>query len=379
MYILRCNEVNVYVFKHSEMAYFTKNELKKMQKKNILFLYIGGHIPENSSLFGIVQSRLEHFSLVIAGYHALNHFGLNLKDSSTIELSGFNFLPSFSYRAVSKQSKDCLFYSGNLTPRKNFRELLRFVLYYNNRNSQNLIKSVSVSLVSRSKFDHVLIAFLKVILKNTPVQIKSKFFQGQLSRQEVFRLIDHSKFVFAPYIDEGAARIIAEAEVLGKPLIFNKNMIGSSDAFLDPSENLMYDRYPDINLERVIKTKNCNDKKKLYLEKYNKLKIKKILKERLNLEMQNNVNLINAFSGHQNNLPTAWTNKHTDEINDLKSARLFYDILVGKEKYSFRYSNESTLKLSTSIIFKRMLGKAYVYKYLIDILILSYRLRSRNR
>ncbi|MDA9369378.1 hypothetical protein N9R39_01030 [Amylibacter sp.] len=379
MYILNCNQIDVYVFKHSELAYFSKNELKKMRQKNILFLYIGGHIPKNSSLFDIVQRRLEQFSLVIAGYHALNHFDLNLNDPSTIKLSGFNFLPSFSYRAVAKQPKDCLFYSGNLTPRKNFRELLRLVLYYNNQKSQNCIKSASVSLVARNKFDYVFIAFLKMILKNTPVQIKSKFFQSQLSRQEVYRLIDNSKFVFAPYIDEGAARIVAEAEVLGKPLIFNKKMIGSSDTFLDPRENLMYEDFSDINLKLTLKAKSCKEKKSIYLEKYNKLKIKKILKERLNLEMHNQVNLINAFSGHQNNLPTAWTNKYTDEINNLKSAKIVYNILVGNEKIPFSYLNSSIFKLPRIMNFKRVLGKTYIYKYLFDILILSYRLKLRSR
>ena len=237
-----------------------------------------------------------------------------------LPLSGFNFLPAFESVQIKEESCDVL-YVGDLSENKNLIEFLYFSVRHPNLRLRAVIRFIY-------PFDRFLCSFIRFIFRNIEFNLPGK--GGKVhSRGVVLSYISNARYLFVPYIKEGAARVFAEAEVLGKPIIYNPNMVGGTLSCMVPAENISMFEFKGL---ADLPEKDTSDKRGIYEAYFSSRKVEEFLMKEFAIRVSfGDGELVNAFSGHRNDLCRSFTNAFTDEI---ASSRAFSYFLrsIGCEK-----------------------------------------------
>ena len=338
MFIHSTNGKNVIVFKHLEIMYLnllSAKEYRLLKEKFVIGLYFGGNYE------GLIK-HLPDFYICIPGLN--EHLKPQLKSVPHLPLSGFNFLPDSQETSCktkqSKEQKNCcdyVLYIGDFYPRKGIIDAIKFI------RDDTLLKGVLLVRVS-SYLEKVVAYLVQCILKfklGDKITIKIPKYGLNHDRDFVFRKINRCTAIIMPYKNEGAARVFAEGEILGKPIIYNENMKGGTLQFQVLDENLRISEFTDEKLF-ALRPKNKHEKRKIYCSRYNTVVYENFLNTFFDLESKlDNNDLVNAFSGHRNEIPEQFTNPTDDQIDSVHSWRRFL------KSQDLIYSPEALMRVGT--------------------------------
>lgn len=325
MYVLRFGEPSILIIKHLEdhlLEKLPQNVLEQLAQSHLLGLYIG-HAAGTRDV-----GNFSKYSFVIAPPTIATSCRRRGYKGPILQLSGFNFLPDEYFEKVPVE---CLtsfaLYVGNFQKRKALDEAIVI--------GANLLRSRKVEelrfvVSARDRFERNLRRILVSLFVGVPVV---RFLQKQegknLSRGEVRRQIEASSIVIVPYKSEGAARVVAEAEALGKPMILNGKMEGGSLDFVTGQEDFIYWDCHKIFIDffwSCLKEKD-RSKKIVYSAKYSTARLEGFIRKHFGIEIDvRHGHLVNAFSAHRNELPSMYTSSHDDQIRSVNQLMefLFY-------------------------------------------------------
>lgn len=348
MYINNTNKKKLVVFKHLEIQYLNQlsvSQFNEIKKKNLIGYYFGGHF----------NFKLKHKpDFIISSKGLISSLNLDLTGIKIIELSGFNFLPSDIQTFLSDKEDDNLIYIGDLSRSKNFLDVIKF----SKKHKPSYIKAY---FRINNIFDKTILKILSFIFKIKKYRIEINWPEkDKFERKYLFKKLSKSRALIATYTREGAARVIAEAEVLCKPIIFNPSMKGGSLDFCIKNENVSIDKYSNNHKFTI---KNPKEKLSLYSCKDNTLIFNSFIKENFNIDYQfENDELVNAFSAHKNVLPKEISNNKTDEISDMNSFINAYSFLINK-KLALSHKKDNFKKI-WNLFKKNILLTLYYFKVL---------------
>ena len=319
MYLLKNNNPAILVIKHLEAPLIDELPalaLKTLKDNVLLGLYIG-HV---SGAYNV--KSLGNYRFIIAPPTIADIVRSRNYTGPILELSGFNFIPAwyFASEATVAPSRYAV-YVGNFQKRKNLVGAMRLgLLLLNTREVGELV----LVLQSKNAHEKILRFLLRIIFfRKTQINVVPKVQNINCTREEVHGYIQSSLVVLAPYLSEGAARVVAEAEALGKPLIINEEMEGGSLDFIKWDENIFYKSGVDSNLSvNKLKIKDRQEKKLLYGDASSLSAVKLFFREYFSVEL--NIapgSLVNAFSSHRNEIPEIYTSAEDDQIQS--SCQLF--------------------------------------------------------
>lgn len=296
MYLKINNPKSLLVIKHSEVFLLNSlpfNVLALLKKRVLVGLYIG-------FFRRTVDSSKCDFIIFPDG--SLGEFDGSIP---RFPFSGFNFLPD-SFHTCNHPIDNRILYIGDLSIRKNLSCFLRFAFRYSEVFEFRCLLRIS------SVFDRFIIFLLNA--KYVDIDFIVPKSQASLPRDFVFSEISASGCVFIPYSREGAARVFGEAELLGKSILYNDEMVGGTLAFFDPRENLPIKYFNAKDLASLPK-KNLLEKSEIYCCRNTTKKFEEFLNKNFNVGFEFDGNeLVNAFSGHKNLFPARFSNNSTDEI-----------------------------------------------------------------
>ena len=253
---------NLLVIKHLENEFFQKlsNENKlALKKKYIIGLYLGAYVENINYSF---------YDFIIFADGVFNKFK---DDIPRFKFSGFNFLPKINVPKL-KVTPRLILYIGDLSQNKNLYEFLRFSKLNSSFKYKVILRSLYIS-------DIFIILLLRFKFKN--ICFITPFPRKKYPRSCVFKEISRANFIFIPYVKEGAARIFAEAEVLGKSVIYNSSMLGGTFSFMDYNENIEIEKFTS---NQHIKIKNKFKKNEIYKCKNTTQYFKTFMLENFNVE-----------------------------------------------------------------------------------------------
>lgn len=332
------NQKSILIFKHLEIPFINNLNNKiyeQLSSKFIIGYYYGFHtesIPKYKPDFVISLDD-------VMGQSLRNHY----KEIPIFKRSGFNYIPENIDDYVKKKSchikNEKLMYIGDLSPRKNLLDVIIF--------SNKFKLPFEVFLKINSSYEIMLIHLINFFSPNT-IKINIPRTKKSFSRKTILKKMSESKAVFIPYKKEGAARVLAEAELICKPVIYNNKMIGGTLAFLKPEENIKLSNFNTMSQIDKLKSKKYEEKLIIYGCAENTKKFEEFIYHHFELKVIfQDQELVNAFSGHKNIINNQFTNKHSDEIKSFASFHNFlnsYEIDQGKPKFQInlnKYINET--------------------------------------
>lgn len=362
MYVHNTDKKPVLIFKHLELAFLNllnEHDFNYLRENYLIGYYFGGNYYDRIKF-------LPDFYICIPGLNDwLREY---FADIAWFPFSGFNFLPESAFKedrvdvmrpdAVKLHSKTpYILYIGDFSQRKGLPEALHFLA----ENSE--LRAILVLRVS--SYTEKLIAQIISLHARCRTGGRIEIVVPQTgithSRNQVFDWLRNSSSVLMPYKSEGAARVFAEAEICGKPIIFNELMTGGTLHFSHSSENITIS---DFTPERFSKlqTKSAHEKAKIYLSKSTTEEYKKFLEEYFGLLVDlDPERLVNAFSGHRNDQSPVFTSRTTDEIKSFSKLRKFFasnNIFISK----LSFTKQSKLYLEYKFLsLKKMLVKLKIY------------------
>lgn len=315
----------VLVFKHSEISFINQinpREYEAIRKKFIVGYYFGGNYQE--------PIRFDpDFYICIPGLN--DWLRTRFKDAHWFSFSGFNFISGSLPLILRKNDAKCfignvsslnsyILYLGDFQNRKGLPEAINFFGRKTNHKGILLVK-VSSGL---EKCLAIALSFVLRIRSRGRALIVVPHTGLVHEREEVFAYLKNSLAVLAPYKREGAARFFAEAEIAGKPVVFNEGMLGGTLHFHREDENIGMGSYSDTRL-LTLPEKNRKEKAQTYLSSFTTRKYSNFLEAcfQVNSEIHHD-NMVDAFSGHRNDFPEKFTNDKTDEIVSFAKLQVFF-------------------------------------------------------
>ncbi len=296
---------DIMVVKHLEDRFFqalTKKQMKMIKARFLIGLYLGTQIEQ-------INYKIYDFIIFVDGV-----FPSFKNDIPRLPMSGFNFLPP-TEGAYNKCLASDVVYIGDLSVNKNLKEFLKFSEIHTTLKCKAVMRVLYIS-------DFIILGLLKIFFSNVEFVIPSARKKSH-KRETIFSHIASADYVFIPYLKEGAARVFAEAELLGKPLIYNPKMLGGTQCFMDPMENISIDEFATNKIFRV---KDMDAKQKIYLAGCTSRSVEQFFSKTFQIDVVfDDAELVNAFSGHKNLIPKKLSNANTDEISTFRSFAYFLD------------------------------------------------------
>ena len=224
---------DIMVVKHLEDRFFqtlTEKQMKMIKARYLVGLYLGTQIEQ-------INYKIYDFIIFVDGVFP------NFKnDIPRLPLSGFNFLPPTEGAQNQCLASDVV-YIGDLSVNKNLKQFLKFSDIHVTLKFKAVIRVLYIS-------DFIILGLLKMFFSNVEFVLPSARKKSH-KRETIFSHIASAHYVFIPYLKEGAARVFAEAELLGKPIIYNPKMLGGTQCFMDPIENISIDEFATNKIFRV--------------------------------------------------------------------------------------------------------------------------------
>lgn len=320
MYIIKGRHLPVLIFKHLEddlLECLSLKDMAELKKHSIIGLYIG-HIAGVKKISNFVK-----YCFIVAPPTIAKQCRMKGYKGPILELSGFNFIPdeifSKPIKVISSKIAVCV---GDFQRRKGIKDCLVI--------GANLIRAGEISelwIIIRAhktaeKVSRLILTF--IFWGSQRVKIKIKKYNQNLAREDVLNIVAESYIVIAPYKSEGAARVVAEAEALGKPLLINQNMQGGSQDFLISEENIFYKDATTVRALQTVPPKCRVEKWRIYGAENNAHKFRRFLEGNFGIMVvAHGSDLVNAFSGHRNELPPRYTSRADDQIRSVESLRVF--------------------------------------------------------
>lgn len=335
----------VLVIKHTEYVFFKnipESQWTDLKSKFFVGLYIG-HV----NFLKIFDHCLgvDFFICAPSIAQKLIKNRLDLHRIPCFEMSGFNFLPDidvFAHDIALKESLGEAFYVGKLSHDKNPSRAVAIgkLLWASDGIPTSFVIWQVRKSVGMSVFLYLFTTIARIFFPY--LRFRFLFVGREIARRALFLGMSRSSVVICPYLAEGAARVVAEAEILGKPLIFNEEMQGGSGDFLKADENIFFSEssFSESSFSnfdsclRELKEKDLNEKKQMYCAKYSRNKFIHFMEKFFSCSVEcEEEALINGFSAHRNVLPIAWTQRHSDELNSVESLVAFlkdHNIVTGE-------------------------------------------------
>ncbi|MDA7717832.1 hypothetical protein N8837_01085 [Pseudomonadales bacterium] len=285
------------------------------------------------------------------------------QDIPRFSRSGFNFLPSDLYKHEAKENQYSV-YIGDLSPRKNFIEVIRCLNAFEG--------PVRAYLRITDKLDKFMLPILgSLFCKIANLELIFPAEGANFSRDQILTAIAGSNSVFIPYKREGAARVFAESEVFGKPCIYNENMKGGTLDFIKKDENISLQDYLRGRKVADVTPKSVEQKRKIYCAEHTSILFSAFIKDAFSIDCSfEGDELVNAFSGHKNELPAKFTNEMTDEVPSFSKFTLFLSFHGVPIVSKIRGIRSPYISLNQAK--KYILKSLYLVKILISLLRYSY-------
>jgi glycosyltransferase involved in cell wall biosynthesis len=322
----------IVVFKHLEIKFFNALPAKIREaiksRYNIIY-YFGFHAEFDEDLMGADGYISDHNVLRISNSNIPRLF-----------LNGFNFIgdefcDNVSLELVRKEFD--FIYVGDPQKRKNLDLLIAAIKNVHELNYfpkiiiVNRVNSNSRDISKRNEFlKKYLLSNIDKTHKNNIVYIESDGGFGFLLPSYFIKcLMEKCRALIIPSSEEGAARVVAEAKVLGLDVISNLNMKGGSNNYLD-EDDLLFEGEVDLTNKIISYLKRSDIKrseqlksdryKKIFCEKFTRKEAIDWFSKTYGVDRQYietsllNKTLYNSFSSHNVYIPRdVPSNKSTDE------------------------------------------------------------------
>lgn len=312
MFVHGAEHKNLIIFKHLELLIInrlTRATWARLQEKYVIGYYFGGNYA------GEIE-HLPHFYICISGLN--EHLQLSLDCVPRFHLSGFNFLPDEVFSKSVAPGTNFV-YIGDSSPRKELLGALRFSRQFPEIPLRCILKM-------NGYWDRIFLTAIGWVLgvqgrRNVTLVVPK---EGRShARGSVLAELSSARACLMPYRNEGAARVFAEAEALGIPVVFNRAMKGGTLNFSVPCENLAMDEFSTKSFESLNK-KDRHKKRLVYSECFSSKSFEQFLKHNFSMRICfEEGQLVNAFSGHRNVIDERFTNSGTDEVLSVKALVLF--------------------------------------------------------
>lgn len=323
------NTKGILIFKHLEINLLTKidkNLINKLKERYILGMYFG--------FYYILNQDIKDIDFYVAEDNVIEY-----RFNSTtprINLNGYNFIGNEYENIIKKDNKlyDFIFI-GSASRRKGLKQLLSSI----NKIATTTKLTPQIVIINRVS-GGIYMKILNRIVKQKLDEIPKKFRKNityieldsttgyQLPKYLIKELLCLSKTLILPSRDEGCARVVAEAQLMGLNIISYKYMNGGTNNHLTKYD-ILYDNFSDMSTEMIENLNNYNNfysKKdisfnEIYLEKYSKQTFAKELSRLFNYDFKflndkfNDIVFYNSISSHNTLLPREYSsNPFTDEI-----------------------------------------------------------------
>lgn len=339
----------IIIFKHLEIPLILNmpEELMiKLKKDYILGMYFGFNYD--------LKEDLKYIDFYVAEDNVLK---ISKSKIPRINLNGYNFIgDEFDIVFPKREKIYDLIYIGNSSRRKGLSELLTTLneLYTKDLKVNMLI----INRVAKGIYNKLLLYFIRKKLKKIETKYRKYIsyieidnpIGYQLPKNLIKELLLYSKALILPSRDEGAARVVAEAQLMGLNIISYAKMRGATNNHLSKYD-ILYEDFNNFSseiqdfIERYDEyySKKDIDLSEVYLEKYNKPKFIKDIsfyfdfEENFLLEKLKDVKFYNSISSHNMLLPRELvSNKLSDEIYSFRKMYIFINYLLNfKPKNNF--------------------------------------------
>ncbi|UTJ07341.1 glycosyltransferase [Arcobacter roscoffensis] len=339
----------ILIFKHLEIKLLEKMPkeiISKLKSKYILGMYFGS--------FYKLEEDLTYIDFYLAEDNVLK---IENSTMPRINLNGYNFIgKDFEIKENVLEKYYDLIFIGNVSRNKNLIKVIDTInkLIKKDVNIKVLIVNRSLSGVYNKILKYFIYRKLNSInsldKKNiTYIEINNP--KGyQLSKKLIKDLMLQSKGLIIASKYEGAARVVAEAQLLGLNILSYEKMKGATnnhlseyDILFNDFNNLENKILDFINNYDSFYSKKDIDYSKIYLEKYNRIKLCENISEVCNINSSvllksiEHISLYNSISSHSAILPRKYvSNPQNDEISDhLTMYSLLCYLTSNKSKLSY--------------------------------------------
>lgn len=335
----------ILVIKHLELAYFgaMKKDLKEeLRRHYVVGLYCGfvmsGHINQNDIEF------------VIAADGVIQTDGLRIP---RLPLNGFNFIRDDFGRQYERAGLERIYdflFIGNYQARKGLIEFLAALqtCATKRRGIKVLCVLVNYDGDRRSRRRRAAQRLVEEIRATRPLELKfveiNKTFGDGLPTEFMEFAMRSSRALVLSSFKEGAARVVAEAEMCGLPVIAREDCAGGSANHLLPEANILFSGQEGLEnalLQLLDEWDARFSKKKAnpdpYRESLSKEKFATFFAQHFGFDrgtLQDHIRpmkFYNALSSHLNLLPAAISNPATDEIYSTTKFEALAAMLLGKK------------------------------------------------
>jgi glycosyltransferase involved in cell wall biosynthesis len=348
----------ILIIKHLEYPFYNAmlvRNIRELQRKYFIGLYLGFYTSKDYDFKNIDFYIAEDNVLYIRNSRL-----------PRLNLNGYNFQPKSFFSRSSNKYFDFIFI-GDPSRRKRLKLFLESIdkaldnrtfstLIINRTNSKNIYSKL-LNLEVRNTFRNINqtkrnnITYLEVDKSKDLI----------IPRTSIPFFIESAKCLVIPSLEEGAARVVAEALSKGLNVLSYKHMLGATNNHLNNEYDLLFDSKEDLvekmssfveNYENFYSKKNINYYK-IFSEEESKQKLKSFLITTLKgfqLDKDNFEKLVltNSLQSHNTFLPRSLpSNKKTDECQSLDS---MYKLVCFATNKSARYYLIASYKVLTSLL-----------------------------
>lgn len=330
----------IVVLKHLELTSFLSlgdRAIEALKKKYIIGVYFGFYFE--------LTKDIPYVDFYLAEDNVINFRGFN---SSVLRcnLNGYNFVHSVTKEFIGKPVNDFIFI-GSYSPRKNLVLFLKALSFINKKPKVLVV----VDFNSASKVQRRIRRKVKNILATLDnghvsiIEVRKN--EGiYLNRNTIDLLLGSSRILVIPSRSEGAARVVAEAKILGLDVISNKNMKGGTNNHLHMVSDYLFDGLTDFSrvLEECMSCTKLNlplqdmtafnhdSSRQVFTEfiesSFGDCVEKSYLSGLLKLDMEN------LFQSHKCTLPRHIPDSsRNDECYSIGAMYRLYTYLIGSEEY----------------------------------------------
>jgi len=241
--LLECKEKSkgILVLKHLELSSFLSlgaKAIENLKRKYIIGMYFGFYFE--------LAKDIPYLDFYLAEDNVINFLG----DNSSVprcNLNGYNFIHRHIKDIPITPVNDFIFI-GSYSPRKNLILFLKALLAV----SENPRVLVVVDFNSQNKVQRRIrreVKNLLLKLNNASISIiEVRKNEGlYLNRKTIDLLLQASRVLVIPSRSEGAARVVAEAKILGLDVISNKHMKGGTNNHLHSVSDYLFDGLMDLS------------------------------------------------------------------------------------------------------------------------------------